>query len=102
MNLLIQTITIMAFNVIEIQTQKAPEDYLWSFLLWCRGTESNCRHGDFQTKISKVQKCCDYKKLILFRFFMVFLVWFGTVWKYLNLTGTIWAQSVLIMILILS
>jgi hypothetical protein len=19
---------------------------------WCRGTESNCRHGDFQTKLS--------------------------------------------------
>jgi len=32
------------------QTEKAPERFLWSFLFWCRGTESNCRHGDFQWK----------------------------------------------------
>ncbi len=24
---------------------------------WCWGTESNCRHGDFQTKFLKIQKC---------------------------------------------
>jgi hypothetical protein len=60
--------------------------------MWFRGTESNCRHGDFQTKFLKIQKCCDYKQLILFQFFGLFLVSFGTVWKYLTLTGTIWAQ----------
>ena len=62
-------------------------------ILWCRGTESNCRHGDFQTKFLKMQKYRNYKQLILFQFFIVFLVSFGTVWKYLTLTGTIWAQS---------
>ena len=60
--------------------------------IWCRGTESNCRHGDFQTKFLKFRKCCDYNQLILFRFFRLFLVSFGIVWKYLTLTGTIWAQ----------
>ena len=63
------------------------------FNYWCRGTESNCRHGDFQTNISKIQKCCNYKQLILFQFFNLLLVSFGIVWKYLTLTGTIWAQS---------
>jgi len=28
---------------------------------WCRGTESNCRHGDFQTKFLKIQKYFNYK-----------------------------------------
>ncbi len=60
---------------------------------WRRGTGSNCRYGDFQTKFYKIYKCCDYKRLILFQFFSLFLVSFGTVWKYLTLTGTIWAQS---------
>jgi hypothetical protein len=31
--------------------------------------------------------------LILFQFFNLLLVSFGTIWKYLTLTGTIWAQS---------
>ena len=62
------------------------------FQSWCRGTESNCRHGDFQTKFLKIQKYSDYNQLILFQFFILFLVSFGTVWKYLTLTGTIWAQ----------
>ena len=61
--------------------------------LWCRGTESNCRNGGFQTKFSKIQKCCNFKLLVLFKFIIVFLVSFGTVWKCLTLTGTIWAQS---------
>jgi len=60
---------------------------------WCRGIESNCRHGDFQTKFLIVQKWCNYNQLILFQFFIVFWVSFGTIWKYLTLTGTIWAQS---------
>ena len=64
-----------------------------AFYIWCRGTESNCRHGDFQTKFWKIQKCCDSKQLILFQFFNLLLVSFGTVWKHLTLTGTIWAQS---------
>ena len=37
------------------------------FYNWCRGTESNCRHGDFQTNILKMQKCRNYKQLILFQ-----------------------------------
>jgi hypothetical protein len=65
----------------------------YPFFYWCRGTESNCRHGDFQTKFLKIQKSRNYKQLILFQFFIVFLVSFGTVWKYLTMTGTIWAQS---------
>ena len=66
-----------------------------SFFKWCRGTESNApeaQHGDFQTKFLKIQKYSDSKQLILFQFFIVFLVSFGTIWKYLTLTGTIWAQ----------
>jgi|GEM_PF-1199219 len=61
-------------------------------ILWCRGTESNCRHGDFQTKFLKIRKFCNYKQLILFQFFRLFLVSVGTFWRYLTLTGTIWAQ----------
>jgi hypothetical protein len=41
----------------------------------------------------KIQKCINYKQLILLNFFNQLLVSFGTVWKYLTLTGTIWAQS---------
>jgi len=63
---------------------------------------SNCRNGDFQTKFLKIQKCYNYKHLILFQFSSQLLVSFGTVWKYLTLTGTIWAQSVIIIDLILS
>jgi hypothetical protein len=62
---------------------------------WCRGTESNApeaHHGDFQTKLLKFRKHCDYRHLILFQFFIAFLVSFGIVWKYLTLMGTIWAQ----------
>jgi len=61
-------------------------------IIWCRGTESNCRHGDFQFKISKSEKQCNYRQLILLKIFYAFLVSFGTIWKYLTLTGTIWAQ----------
>jgi hypothetical protein len=58
-----------------------------------RQRRTSCRHGDFQTKFLKIQKCCNSNQLIPFKFFIVFLVSFGTVWKYLTLTGTIWAQS---------
>jgi hypothetical protein len=40
----------------------------------------------------KIGKSHDYNQLILFQFFNFLLVSFGTVWKYLTLTGTIWAQ----------
>jgi len=59
---------------------------------WCRGTESNCRHGDFQTNIFEIENCRNFNQLILFQFFNLLLVSFGTIWKYLTLTGTIWAQ----------
>jgi hypothetical protein len=36
---------------------------------------TSCRHGDFQTQFLKIQKCCNYKQLNLFRFFNLFLVW---------------------------
>ena len=39
------------------------------FSSWCRGTESNCRHGDFQTKFLEIRKYYNYKQLTLFRFF---------------------------------
>ena len=39
------------------------------FNCWCRGTESNCRHGDFQTTILKIENCRNFKQLILFQFF---------------------------------
>ena len=42
---------------------------IWLIIYWCRGTESNCRHGDFQTKFLEIQKLCNYKQLILFHFF---------------------------------
>ena len=54
---------------------------------------TSCRHGDFQARFFKIRKSCNYKQLILFQFFMLFLVSFGTVWKHLTLTGTTWAQS---------
>jgi hypothetical protein len=41
----------------------------------------------------KSEKQCDYRQLILLKIFYAFLVSFGTIWKYLTLTGTIWAQS---------
>ena len=57
-----------------------------------RGQDSNLRSTDSKSRILRIQKCCDYNQLILFRFFKEFLVSFGTIWKYLTLTGTIWAQ----------
>ena len=47
----------------------------------------------FSDQIFKIQKFYPYKQLILFQFFKVFLVSFGTILKCLTLTGTIWAQS---------
>ena len=71
---------------------KKLQRYFSGAFLWCRGTESNCRHGDFQTKFLKIRKSCNYNRLILFHFFNQLLVSSGTIWKYLTLTGTIWAQ----------
>jgi len=31
----------------EIGAQKKPTATAGFFMIWCRGTESNCRHGDF-------------------------------------------------------
>jgi hypothetical protein len=75
--------------------RKAREIIARAMYMWCRGTESNApeaQHGDSQTRFLNIQKCCNYEQLILYQFFDVFLVSFGTVWKYLTLTGTIWAQ----------
>ncbi len=47
------------------------------------------RNGDFQTKFMKIQNCCEYKRLTLFQFFILFLVSFGTVWKYLTLKAKV-------------
>ena len=30
---------------------------------WCRGTESNCRHGDFQTSMPEMGNSCISKYL---------------------------------------
>ena len=57
-------------------------DLISFFETWCRGTESNCRHGDFQTKFLKIQKCCNSKQVILFRFFQLT---FGFVWNCLGI-----------------
>jgi hypothetical protein len=54
---------------------------------------TSCRHGDFQTKFLKIGKSRNYKQLILFQFLRLFLVSVENIWKYLTLTGTIWAQS---------
>ena len=72
--------------------KESPGNNYRAVYMWRRGTESNCRHGDFQTRFFKIQKCCDHNQLILFKFLTVFWVLFGDVWKYLTLTGTIWAQ----------
>ena len=77
------------------QKKKARKIIARAVYMRCRGTKSNApeaQHGDFQTRFLKIRKFRDYKQLILFKFFAVFLVSFGTVWKYLTLTGTIWAQ----------
>ncbi len=54
---------------------------------WCRGTESNCRHGDFQTNIFKIENWFNFNQLILFHFFNQLLVSFVTIWKNLTLTS---------------
>ena len=78
---------------LHIPNEKSPREISLELInLWCRGTESNSRHGDFQTNIIKIENCYNYKQLILFQFFNLLLVSFGTIWKYLTLTGTIWAQ----------
>jgi len=59
--------------------------------LW-RPNAPEAQHGDFQSKVLKLPKRLDFKQLIQFQFFIVFLVSFGTIWKCLTLTGTIWAQ----------
>jgi hypothetical protein len=68
------------FRPIDVDASQDPGDHL-------KG------HGDFQTNIFKIENYFNFKQLILFQFFIVFLVSFGTIWKYLTLTGTIWAQS---------
>jgi len=74
----------------------------WLDILFLYGAEgqnfmrlwrTNCRHGDFQTKFLKTEKCYDFNQLNLFHFFNQLLVSFGNVWKYLTLTGTIWAHT---------
>ena len=76
----------------QLNKKKHSRRYRKCLILWCRGTESNCRHGDFQTNIFEIENCRNFNRLILFQFFNLLLVSFGTIWKYLTLTGTIWAQ----------
>jgi hypothetical protein len=52
--------------------------------------------ADSKSKNLEIQKGRNFKQLIPLQFFKLFLVLFGTIWKYLTLTGTIWAQSYLI------
>jgi hypothetical protein len=47
---------------------------------------------DSKTRILKIKKRRNYNQLILHHSFKQLLVSFGNVWKYLTLTGTIWAQ----------
>jgi hypothetical protein len=51
------------------------------------------RPTDSKTRILKILKCYKFNWLIPFNFFNKLLVSFGIIWKYLTLTGTIWAQS---------
>jgi len=84
----------MSFNNLYPSHSRRPfKNTKYVFETMIRKAKSNCRHGDFQTKLLKIKKCCDYEQLILFQFFNLLLVSFGTIWKYLTLTGTIWAQS---------
>ncbi len=53
----------------------------------CRGTESNCRHGDFQTNVFKIENWCNFNQMIQFHFYNQLLVSFGTIWKNLTLTS---------------
>jgi len=66
-------------------------------LFWYARQDSNLRPTDSKCRNLEIQKCRDFNQLILFNFFNQLLVSFGNVWKYLTLTGTIWAQSYLIM-----
>ena len=52
------------------------------------------RPTDSKTRILKIRIGNIINTLNLFQFFIVFLVSFGTVWKYLTLTGTTWAPSI--------
>jgi len=47
----------------------------------------------FEKQDSENLKMSYFQPLDSINFCNVFLVSFGTVWKYLTLTGTIWAQS---------
>ena len=57
-----------------------------------RSAQPAARPMDSKSRILKVGKRGNHKQLILFNFFKLFLVSFGTNWKNLTLTGTIWAQ----------
>ena len=61
-------------------------------VLWYARQDLNLRPTDSKSRILKTQKCRNFNQLNLFNFFNQLLVSFGTVWKYLTLTGTIWAQ----------
>ena len=65
-----------------------------SLFFWYARQDSNLRPTDSKTRILKIQKRRNFNWLILNHFFNQLLVSFGTIWKYLPLTGTIWAQSI--------
>ena len=46
---------------------------------WCRGTESNCRHGDFQSQFRSFQKEHNFNVLIMLDNFSAFLVILGKI-----------------------
>ena len=52
------------------------------------------RPTDSKRRILKILKYCNYSQLILLHFFNYLLFSFGTVCKYLTLTGTIFAKKI--------
>ncbi len=74
--------------------QRAPENF-FGYLYGAKGQNFSAwaQHENFQAKFLKIQIMSDYKKLIIFNFFNQVLISFGTVWKYLNSTDTIWERS---------
>jgi hypothetical protein len=77
-----------------IGTKKKPAVSSRLFIIFgAKGKNRIADTGIFRPIFFKIQKYRYFKQLILFHFFSQPLVSFGTIWKYLTLPGTIWAQS---------
>ena len=59
--------------------RKSPLTGISGFGEWCRGTESNCRHGDFQPFFQFGKKPHIFNSLIMFDIFSAILETLGKI-----------------------